>query len=356
MNDIITQETHLPATAEELQKFIEIGDAQIRALQLGLDAIEDIGDASQYYNERLEHGQAIAEIVLDAHVKLGEMCWQATGGKPDHASIKGSVIRGSAKSLPEGITHKESHKAQRLSDNKPIIQDVKDSCLEQKRLATAEEVYKEIVKFLKAEKRRNRKEAIKDKEYPNLINADFRDYLPKLPDNSIDLILTDPPYNKEAIEDLWEPLSAQAKRLLKPHGFLISYSGQHFLKDIFSIVDLNYFWTIAIEHTHGQNAIHGKDIWNSWKPIIIWYKENPLHEWFIDFLSMGSKTTKDHHDWAQPIEQAKYLIERLSVEGGLILDPMCGTGTTLRAAKETKREWIGVEIDNETYLKAQELM
>jgi site-specific DNA-methyltransferase (adenine-specific) len=65
-----------------------------------------------------------------------------------------------------------------------------------------------------------------------------------------------------------------------------------------------------------------------------------------DFIQ-SEKPDKVDHDWQQSSVEAEYLIEHLTVEGELVLDPMCGSGTTLRAAKEKGRKYLGVEIDPE---------
>ncbi len=54
-----------------------------------------------------------------------------------------------------------------------------------------------------------------------IINDDFRNV--NIKDNSIDLILTDPPYPKEYLP-LWKDLSFFASRVLKPSKFLLTYS------------------------------------------------------------------------------------------------------------------------------------
>ena len=47
----------------------------------------------------------------------------------------------------------------------------------------------------------------------------------------------------------------------------------------------------------------------------------------------------------KPISLMKYLIELTTIEGQTVLDPFCGCGSTLQAAKELGREYIGIEIN-----------
>lgn len=80
--------------------------------------------------------------------------------------------------------------------------------------------------------------------------GDFRILSKKINNNTIDLILTDPPYPKEYLP-LWAELGKIAKRILKPSGFLISYSGQNNLPFILGQLSnhLNYYWLGSLYHS-----------------------------------------------------------------------------------------------------------
>ena len=53
------------------------------------------------------------------------------------------------------------------------------------------------------------------------------------------------------------------------------------------------------------------------------------------------------HVWQQPIEEAEQLISGLCPEGGVVCDPMCGSGTTLAAALKLGRQVIGADLDQD---------
>lgn len=67
----------------------------------------------------------------------------------------------------------------------------------------------------------------------------------------------------------------------------------------------------------------------------------------INFHSLKSDTGL--HPTQKPIELMKYLIQLVSIEGQTILDPFAGSGTTLLACKELKRNFIGIEQNKGYY-------
>ena len=212
--------------------------------------------------------------------------------------------------------------------------------------------YNEVMRETKNHNR-NLKLKEKAKEYKGLesiklIEGDFKEVCKQLTPNSIDLILTDPPYGEEYLP-LWEDLGKVANNLLKPSGFLVSYSGQTYLPTVLSKLSksLNYFWCSALIHTGSTKIVSGRNVINEWKPILIFYKSPPPKiETFHDVIK-GEKGDKQLHEWAQSVPEARTLISIFSKPNDLILDPFVGSGTTLAAAFLEKRQAIGIEKEHE---------
>jgi site-specific DNA-methyltransferase (adenine-specific) len=59
----------------------------------------------------------------------------------------------------------------------------------------------------------------------------------------------------------------------------------------------------------------------------------------------GDPGDKGLHDHAQGVGEALYIIERMTSPGGMVLDPCAGAGTTLVAARQLGRRFLGVELD-----------
>src|SRR4030042_1249918 len=68
--------------------------------------------------------------------------------------------------------------------------------------------------------------------------------------------------------------------------------------------------------------------------------------WFNQFWNIPGASTKDHPA-PFPYELAYRLVRMFSFWGDTVLDPFCGTGTTMLAAMKTGRNSIGIEIDEE---------
>jgi len=178
----------------------------------------------------------------------------------------------------------------------------------------------------------------------NLVIGDFCEVGDGIPDNSVDLIFTDPPY---ARVDLYTALAELAVRVLKPGGLCLAYSGQVYLPEILLEMsgNLDYIWTGEIRHAGGEMSFHNLRIRCGWKPIIMFAKP-PLvtwWNWFSDTVSGGKD--KRFHEWQQPEAEAAHYIAALCPPGGMVLDPMCGSGTTLVAAKKLGFRYFGIDLD-----------
>ncbi|MEI8183796.1 MAG: site-specific DNA-methyltransferase [Desulfomonile sp.] len=77
--------------------------------------------------------------------------------------------------------------------------------------------------------------------------------------------------------------------------------------------------------------------------------------WFRQIWTIPGASTKNHPA-PFPLELASRLVKMFSFFGDTVLDPFCGTGTTLIAALKTGRNSIGIEIDKEYYRSAIRLL
>lgn len=90
---------------------------------------------------------------------------------------------------------------------------------------------------------------------------------------------------------------------------------------------------------------NGKNIRGTGKMIFNWF------EWKKD-----GKDVPKIHPAQKPVELLKQLIEIFTDEGDAVIDPCCGSGSTLRACRELKRNSYGFEVSKEIYSKAKNEM
>jgi len=80
-------------------------------------------------------------------------------------------------------------------------------------------------------------------------------------------------------------------------------------------------------------------------------KKDDFNEWFRQIWALPGASTKEHPA-PFPLKLADRLVQMFSFTGDTVLDPFCGTGTTLVAALKTNRNSIGIEIDPDYCRKA----
>ena len=100
-------------------------------------------------------------------------------------------------------------------------------------------------------------------------------------------------------------------------------------------------WTKEHEPRHSLTAGGGK---------LDMEKGTPINDWWSDLKSL----TSYQKEWlSYPTQKPKALLERIinisSNKGDIILDPFCGCGTTLVAAHELDRNWIGIDINKKAF-------
>jgi 16S rRNA G966 N2-methylase RsmD len=170
----------------------------------------------------------------------------------------------------------------------------------------------------------------------------------KILDNSVDLIFTDPPYDKESLQ-LYYELALVANRVLKPGGSIVCYCGTYAIPQILDYMKeagLTYHWVFAVKLQGSFARAWTKDISVKWKPLL-WHIQGEAKfdttQFISDFID-SSRPDKVLDDWEQSISEARHLIDRLTLENQTILDLMMGMGTTGIAALQLHRKFIGIEI------------
>jgi N6-adenosine-specific RNA methylase IME4 len=178
MQKAISKVQHdLPVTIELLHRYILIGKEKLKAHKAKIRAIEKVNESYAAKEAALQDAQDIGDALLEAESKLGEILAVI---KPNiESSGRGTIEK--KKSLPNGITKKESHRAQTLAANPEIVEEVKVKARQEKTIPTADEVYRQV-------KNQEQKKQSQQKMQVELPKGKYR------------TIVIDPPWPMEKIE------------------------------------------------------------------------------------------------------------------------------------------------------------
>lgn len=198
--------------------------------------------------------------------------------------------------------------------------------------------------------------------FNQLISGDCIEVMKRLPRNSVNLIVTDPPYvvryksrdGRSLLNDdntRWiEPAFSQMYRVLAHDSFCISFYGWNHVdtfmrawrKAGFTPVGHFVFSKPYSSKTHFTGSRHecayllakGRPL----KPT------KPLND-VLGWKYSGNRL----HPTQKPLPQLCSLIESYSQLGDVVLDPFAGSGSTAVASKMLSRKYIAIELDKKYY-------
>jgi modification methylase len=234
-------------------------------------------------------------------------------------------------------------------------------------------------------------------------SGDCVEVMNSLPENSIDLIFADPPYNLQlkgelhrpdnsrvdAVDDHWDQFSSfaaydrftqdwlkAARRLLKPNGAIWVIGSYHNIFRVGSALQNEGYWIlndVVWRKSNPMPNFRGKRFTNAHETMI-WASKSEgakytfnyealksLNEgiqmrsdWVLPICTGHERLKDEAGDKAHPTQKPESLLHRIIVgstnPGDVVLDPFFGTGTTGAVAKMLGREYIGIERE-EAYRK-----
>jgi DNA modification methylase len=176
--------------------------------------------------------------------------------------------------------------------------------------------------------------------------GDARELSRSIPDESIDLIFTDPPYLQKYMS-LYDWLAEEAARVLKPGGFCLAYCGDfHKYEAMVAMGNhLDYYWDFVAFGTGFGPMIWAKKIIARHKSILAFSKGKGLPRMNTLSIWVGGGQDKRFHTWGQDESTARYYIDCFTSLGDIVWEPFCGGGTTPAVCRQLKRDFIAFEID-----------
>ena len=227
----------------------------------------------------------------------------------------------------------------------------------------------------------------------NLMLGDCLERIKEIPDGSVDMILTDPPYGTTACK--WdsiiplEPMWEQLKRVIKPNGAIVMTASQPFTTTLISSNMKTFRYDLKWVKSQGTGFYNANRMpLRAHEDILVWYNSLPTYNpqktkgkpykikrgsasdvYVGKDLCVTDNVTGDRHplSWREfkkdgdkthptqkPVALMEYLIKTYTNESETVLDFTMGSGSTGVAAKNLNRDFIGIEMDEEYFNTAKD--
>lgn len=194
-------------------------------------------------------------------------------------------------------------------------------------------------------------------ELNKIYQGDCLEFMKNLPDKSIDVVITDPPYGINVIGGNKIVGSIGGNKIVKANKYLpiINDNIKIDLSEIFRVSKQqiifggNYFnlpiskgwivWDKKTKNDWNDDFSDGELAWTSFnRPLKI------FRHLYMGCMQEGRRE-KRVHPTQKPIVLMEWIIKNYTDEDDLILDPFIGSGTTAIACMQTNRNFIGIELE-----------
>lgn len=183
-----------------------------------------------------------------------------------------------------------------------------------------------------------------------LHKGDCLAFMRKMKSESVDAVITDPPYGVSKASwdgeippaEIWKEVA----RILRPNGSLLVFGGIRYMPEVMKAIgdNLKYEWVIA---WYKSNAMQFGKTGFSVLDLVLWYSkngakfENKMRD-VIEYPIIPSENDNGH-----PTPKPEKIMTQLvnAVSGHIIFDPFMGSGTTGVACIKLQRDFIGCEVN-----------
>jgi len=206
-------------------------------------------------------------------------------------------------------------------------------------------------------------------EWCVIYHADCRDILPLIPDKSIDLVLTDPPYNvgknyggenlsHDEMAAFYSDWMCLTRQTMIEGASIYCCSSQSWLGQVWLWFRVIYkFIRLIIWYAENAAGVMNPYFYYHWQPLLFGCKgDNPAvfnrqnaitgrDVWEANVLTSRTDPCTAVHPTRKPVKLMDNAILISSNRQQIILDPFLGSGTTCYCAKKLNRYSIGIEIE-----------
>lgn len=199
MSELSFVNEHLPANLEDLSRFVLIGREKLVAVRAEIRAIDKVGLAQEVREQKLAEAQEIAETVLDAEVRIGELMAKVPKGSggdrrsENFKSDNGVVFEKTKSEVIEsaGFTPKQVQRFETLAKHPDLVAQAKAEARENDDIVSRSLVLEKVKAQKREDLRKQREEAIEEQ-----ISRDKTD-------NHVDIFTTDRKYRVIYADPPW---------------------------------------------------------------------------------------------------------------------------------------------------------
>ena len=190
-----------------------------------------------------------------------------------------------------------------------------------------------------------------------IVSGDCLEVMKTFPTESIDCIVTDPPYGlgKKIIGDesldTYHKVLPELFRILKYNTFHISFAPIGDIQNFLTITSeyFSFVWLGFIHYRNIQRLLHSPLGRTKLSLFVVYQKGQAKRKYairdVIEFVYNGKNIQEFCHIAQKPIDALLNILKFVTEENDIVLDPFCGSGTTCIAAQKLCRNFIGIEIE-----------
>lgn len=144
MNELSETTRQLPDNLEDLSKFVLVGREKLNAVRAEIRAIQKVQLAAEVHEQKLQEAQEIAEAVLDAETKLGELTSKMAKAANQYASNSGVTTKN--EQLEQvGISKMQASRFETLAKHPELVEQAKQEAREKGDIVTRQSVLHKII-------------------------------------------------------------------------------------------------------------------------------------------------------------------------------------------------------------------
>lgn len=195
MNNLTEVQSNLPNNLEDLSKFVLVGREKLTAVRAEIRAIDKVQLAEEVREQKREEAQMLAEALLDAEVRIGDLLKQIPKAKNQYSKCNSQQCERQEETKQEviiklGFNKDQANRFETLSSNKDIVEQVKAEARENEDIPTRSRVLQLVKEKTKEEQFIETEfKKIEDKIaiQKNLQNAIYKILCTSITDNELEI-------------------------------------------------------------------------------------------------------------------------------------------------------------------------